>query len=157
MTDQPQPQAISVKEAEVLDASAIYTLALRYSGATKEWTQREVEQFIDNHRDYYVLAAKQDEEMIGYAFVRLAWGKMHLMDIVVKKEMQGQGIGRRMMKQLIDHAKAHKLSEVYLEVRTNNTLAIKMYQILSFKIRFSLPKLYNGEDGLAMYLPLSEI
>jgi hypothetical protein len=31
-----------------------------------------------------------------------------------------------------------------------------MYQGLSFKIRFQMPGIYDGEDGFAMYLPLQE-
>jgi len=144
-----------IKEAELSDASAIYTLVLRHSGAIKEWTRKEIEKIIGNHRDYYVLAAKQGEEVMGYAFARFAWGKMHVMDIAVKGEMRGQGVGKEMMKRLINYAKSQELSEVYLEVRTNNTLAVRMYQNLSFKTRFILPGLYQGEDGLAMYLSLS--
>ena len=77
-----------------------------------------------------------------------------MMDIVVKEETRGQGIGKEMMRQLINHAKSKKLSEVYLEVRVSNVPAVKMYQGLSFKTRFILPRLYDGEDGLAMYIPL---
>jgi len=145
-----------IKEANISDASPIYTLVLHHSGAIKEWTRREIEKIIGNHRDYYVLTAKQNEEIVGYAFARFAWGKMHVMDIAIKKEMRRQGIGKEMMKWLINHAKSRDLSEVYLEVRASNAPAVKMYQGLSFKIRFILPRLYNGEDGLAMYLPLSE-
>ena len=68
--------------------------------------------------------------------------------------MRVQGIGKEMMEQLISHARSKKLSEVYLELRVSNVPAVKMYQSLSFKTRFILPRVYNGEDGLAMRLPL---
>ena len=78
------------------------------------------------------------------------------MDIVVKEEMRLRGVGKRMMEQLIDLAKSKALSEVYLEVKASNIPAIKLYQSFAFKTRFMFRGLYDGEDGIAMYLPLSE-
>jgi ribosomal-protein-alanine N-acetyltransferase len=145
-----------VKAAEVSDVPAIYELASRFSGAINAWTQAGIEAIIRNHQDSYVLAAEWNGEIIGYAIARFAWGKLHLMDIVVKEEMRSRGVGKKMMTQLIDLAKSKTLSEVYLEVRAGNISAMKLYQSLSFKTRFIFRGLYDGEDVLAMYLPLSE-
>ena len=151
-----QKQTIKIKEAEVTDAPAIYMLSLRFSGAIEEWTQATVEEIIQNRQCYYVLAAFGNGEIIGYALARFAWGKLHLMDIVVKEEMRKRGVGKKMMTKLISLAKSKKLSEVYLEVRISNIPAVKLYQSLSFKTRFIFRGLYDGEDGIAMYLPLEE-
>jgi len=145
-----------IKEAEISDAPAIYSLVSRYSGPIKGWTKKETENFISNHRDYYVLAAKQNGEVIGYAFTRLTWKKMHVINIAVKNEMRGQGIAKEMMRRLINSAKSQGLSHVYLEVRASNTTAVKMYQNLSFKTKYIVPGLYQNEDGFIMYLPLSQ-
>ncbi|MBC8230055.1 ribosomal protein S18-alanine N-acetyltransferase [bacterium] len=151
-----QKQIISIKEAKATDVPAIYKLSLCFSGATKGWTQSEIEEIIENRQCYYVLTSERNGEIIGYALARFAWGKLHLMDIVVKEEMRLRGVGKKMMKQLIDFAKSKELSEVYLEVRASNIPAVKLYQSLSFKNRFIFRGLYDGEDGIAMYLPLEE-
>jgi len=145
-----------MKAAEVSDVLAIYELSSRFSGATEAWTQAEIEEMLGNRQGYYVLAAEWNGELIGYAVARFAWGKLHLMDIVVHEDMRSRGVGKQMMTHLIALAQSKGLSEVYLEVRAGNIPAIKLYQSFSFKSRFILRGLYNGEDGIAMYLPLSE-
>lgn len=145
---------ISIAKADIADAPAIYELASHYSGATKEWTQERINDLLNDSEGHYILVAKQLDSPVGYAIARFAWGKMHIWDIAVKEDMRRRGIGRKMMSQLIELAKSRGLSEVYLEVRASNTPAVKMYQSLSFQIRFRMPGMYDGEDGLAMYLPL---
>ena len=145
-----------IKEAEISDAPAIYSLVSHYGGTVNEWTKKEIENFISNHRDYCILTAKQNEEIIGYAFAKLTWRKMHLINIAVKSEMRGQGIAKEMTRWLINRAKSQGFSKMYLEVRASNTTAIKMYESLSFKTRYIVPGLYQNEDGFIMYLPLSQ-
>jgi len=147
-------RGISLAEADIADVSAIYGLASHYSGSTQGWTQEELNELISDSQGYYVLVAKQLDSTVGYAIARFAWGRSHISDIAVKEDMRGRGIGRKIMSQLIDHAKSRKLSEVYLEVRASNTPAVRVYQSLSCKIRFRMAGMHDGEDGLAMYLPL---
>lgn len=147
-------RALEIVKADIADAPAIYELASHYSGATQRWIQERINDLINDSQGHYVLVAKQLDSTVGYAIARFAWGKMHIWDIVVKEDMRRRGIGKKMMSRLIDHAKSKDLSEVYLEVRASNTPAVKMYESLSFKIRFRMPGMYDGEDGLAMYLPL---
>jgi ribosomal-protein-alanine N-acetyltransferase len=146
---------ISIVKADIADSPAIYELASYYSGATQVWAQERINDLINDSQGHYVLVAKQLDSTVGYAIARFAWGKMHVWDIAVKEDMRRRGIGKKMMSQLIDHTKSRELSEVYLEVRASNKPAVKMYQSLSFKIRFRMPGMYDGEDGLAMYLPLT--
>jgi len=153
---QAEIQTISIKKPEVTDISSIYQLSSHFSGAIKPWTQGEIEEIIRNCQAYYALAAEWNGEIVGYALARFAWGKLRLMDIVVKEKMRSRGIGRKMMNQLIDLAKSKTLSEVYLQVRVSNITAVKLYQSFSFKTRCIVRGLYDGEDGIAMYLPLSE-
>lgn len=156
MTGDKRAGGASFVKADMADAPAIYELASHYSGATQGWTQERINDLISDSQGHYVLVAKQLDSTVGYAIAWFAWGKMHIWDIAVKEDMRRRGIGRKMMSQLIDHAKLRKLSEVYLEVRASNTPAVRMYQRLSFKIRFRMPGMYDGEDGLAMYLPLPQ-
>ncbi len=142
-------------KADIADVPAIYKLASHHSGATQVWAQKRINDLISDSQGHYVLVAKQLDSTVGYAIARFAWGKMHIWDIAVKEDMRRRGIGSKMMSRLIDHAKSKDLSEVYLEVRASNTPAVKMYQGLSFKIRFRMPGMYDGEDGLAMYLPFT--
>ena len=145
---------VSITEADISNAPAIYELSLYYTGSTRGWAKEGIENALTS-KGYYVIVAKREEFIIGYAIAQLAWGKMHLLDIAVKEDMRRQGIGTEMLKYLINQAKVWGLPEVYLEARATNTPAVRLYSRLSFKTRFILPKFYNGEDVLAMYLPLN--
>jgi protein-S-isoprenylcysteine O-methyltransferase Ste14/GNAT superfamily N-acetyltransferase len=152
VTGDKRTGGISIVKADIADAPAIYELASHYSGATQGWAQERINDLISDSQGHYVLVAKQLDSTVGYAIARFAWGKMHIWDIAVKEDMRRRGIGKKMMSRLIDHAKSRELSEVYLEVCASNAPAVRMYQSLSFKIRFRMPGMYDGEDGLAMYL-----
>ena len=55
--------------------------------------------------------------------------------ITVRKSYWGKGIGERLLKQLIDWAKAHEeIYKINLEVREDNAKAIQLYEKAGFKI-----------------------
>jgi len=55
------------------------------------------------------------------------------LGITVLKAYWHQGIGKRMMQALLDYAQeSSDIEVVYLDVRTNNTVAIKLYESLGF-------------------------
>ncbi|MGY5190490.1 UNVERIFIED_CONTAM: GNAT family N-acetyltransferase, partial [Bacillus amyloliquefaciens DSM 7 = ATCC 23350] len=60
---------------------------------------------------------------------------------------QGRGIGKRMLAELLDHAKG---GTVCLEVRTDNEAAIKMYESFGFT-NVGLRRRYYRASGADAY------
>ena len=99
------------------------------------------------------VGARVDDLLVGYAGIarlgRTPPFEYEIHTIGVDPDYQGQGIGRRMMTDLLDFAGGDGV--VYLEVRTDNTGAIALYESLGF-VRVGLRKRYyrTGADAYTM-------
>ena len=100
-----------------------------------------------------------NEQIIGYGVMSVAAGEAHVLNVCVKPNMQGQGLGRRMMERLMTLAREHGAEELFLEVRVSNVPALKLYETLGFN-QIGLRKAYypagNGkEDAILLAYTLS--
>lgn len=72
--------------------------------------------------------------------------------IAVADSFKSKGIGKKIMKYLIDYADKTKVSELKLSVDSNNIVAIKMYQKFNFILEKKLEKnvwiMKRTENGL---------
>ena len=99
------------------------------------------------------VGARVDDLLVGYAGIarlgRTPPFEYEIHTIGVDPEFQGQGIGRRMMTDLLDFTGPDGV--VYLEVRTDNEPAIALYESLGFA-RVGLRKRYyrTGADAYTM-------
>ncbi|MEW7976798.1 MAG: ribosomal protein S18-alanine N-acetyltransferase, partial [Candidatus Sedimenticola endophacoides] len=73
-----------------------------------------------------------EERIVGYAVMSVAAGEAHLLNLCVKPARQGQGLGRRLMRRLMNLAREHRADELFLEVRVSNTPALELYHALGF-------------------------
>ena len=98
-------------------------------------------------------------KIIAYAVMSVAVGEAHLLTIVVSKDEQGKGYGKKMLNEMIQHAVNDNANTMYLEVRTSNKAAIQLYDQRGFNelgIRNNYYPAENGrEDALILALDLS--
>ena len=116
------------------------------------WTDMAfVRELAARHNRY--VAARVDDKVVGYAGIsrlgRTPPFEYEIHTIGVDPAYQGQGIGRRMMTELLDFAGD---SVVYLEVRTDNEPAIALYTSLGFVTVGRRKRYYrvSGADAYAM-------
>jgi [ribosomal protein S18]-alanine N-acetyltransferase len=83
----------------------------------------------------------KDKDILGYYFSIIGNGEAQLLNLVVKKEKEGLGIGHSLMTHFISLAKKLGALCIYLEVRTSNTRAINFYKKKGF-IEISTRKNY---------------
>jgi ribosomal-protein-alanine N-acetyltransferase len=68
-----------------------------------------------------------DRDIVGYAVMSLAVQECHILNICVDPKLQGQGIGRRLLVELLSIAKSREAATVFLEVRPSNVQALSLY------------------------------
>lgn len=97
------------------------------------------------------VAARDEDKLVGYAGIaRLGRKKPYeyeIHTIGVDPAYQGRGIGKRMLTELLDHASG---GAVFLEVRTDNEAAIKMYESFGFT-NVGLRRRYYRASGADAY------
>ena len=94
----------------------------------------------------------EDGKVLGYAGAWLILDEGHIPNVAVTKERRGEGIGRGLMKALMQYAANMGVQYMTLEVRKSNLTAQKLYHSLGF-IDLGVRKRYyedNGEDALIM-------
>jgi [ribosomal protein S18]-alanine N-acetyltransferase len=100
--------------------------------------------------NHYV-AARADGVLVGYAGIsrlgRRPPFEYEVHTIGVEPAYQGLGIGRRLLDDLLAFADG---SVVYLEVRTDNTAAISLYESVGF-VRMGVRKRYYRISGADAY------
>lgn len=102
-------------------------------------------------RQYIV--AETAGELVGYAGVYVLPPDADVQTIAVSPKGQGQGIGRRLLDELIARAREADCSQLILEVRSDNAAAIGLYRHFGFEQISSRPNYYApGVDALVMRL-----
>jgi len=99
--------------------------------------------------------------VIGHGIVSTGAGEAHILNVCVRPEFRCRGIGRQLLRYLLDRSRALGMAEAFLEVRPSNTSAIRLYQSLGFEqvgVRRGYYQATNGrEDATVLRLALSQL
>ena len=81
---------------------------------------------------YHCWVAELDNAIIGYAVFINAVQECHLLNLCVNPKLQGRGLGRKLLSNVLDNAKEYNATCVFLEVRPSNRHAIELYESEGF-------------------------
>ncbi len=81
---------------------------------------------------YYCCVAEIDHIVIGYGVMSTGAGEAHVLNLCVGEEYRFRGIGSQLLEHLLEFAGSLGVSDVFLEVRPSNTVAIRLYQSRGF-------------------------
>ena len=93
----------------------------------------------------YVARLPDSEAMIGFSLQRVIADEAELLLLAVAPSWQGRGIGRALLGQFIEDARARGAHRLHLEVRDGNP-AIRMYRLAGFDLAGRRSKYYHGAD-----------
>ena len=97
-------------------------------------------------------------EIIGYGVLSAAAGEAHILNVCIDPDRQGAGLGRRLLRRLVDLARWHQAEQVFLEVRPSNPKAIALYRSEGFNEIGTRPNYYPAakgrEDAIVMAMAL---
>lgn len=92
-----------------------------------------------------------DGTIAGYLCSWMICGEMQILNIATAPAYRRQGIGRRLLEQVLARGHRQGLTGVWLEVRASNLSAILLYENLGFEHQGQRRGYYpDGEDALIM-------
>ena len=98
-----------------------------------------------------VVVAEIDGEIAGYTSLRHVGTEADINTIAVASKFQNQGIGSQLYAWIEDCALAMQVRQLFLDVRSDNEVAIHMYQKLGFE-KIDLRKDYYATDVSAIVM-----
>ena len=115
-----------MRDADVLEVIAIERASYQFP-----WTEGI---FYDCLRVAYLCrVAMQGQRIMGYAVMSMGAGEAHILNLCVRQESRRMGVGRALIRYLLEQAEDAGMAEAFLEVRPSNLIAMVLYQSLGFE------------------------
>lgn len=141
----------SVVLRELTDADLPVVARMKTDSFPDAWPLEDLENFFlwSNSR---LTVACLSGWPVGFMLYELNWRRVHIADVAVSPDFRGLGIGRLLIRSLIEQLPALSRSRITLEVRQSNSGAIKLYESLGFKSFRTRHHYYyqGGEDANLM-------
>jgi ribosomal-protein-alanine N-acetyltransferase len=102
---------------------------------------------LDDARNNFLVAEDGNGALVGYSVSSIEGKLAHLISIAVPTEGRRKGVATALLKNLIDYLVAHRVEELWLEVKQANKDAIKLYEKFHFETMMVLENYYS--DGSA--------
>ena len=96
------------------------------------WSYRDVQDLICTEGSM-CFSAIDNGEVIAYVIGRLIAPEGEIYRVAVKPERRQRGIGYRLLDYAVKTSKGHGLERLFLEVRSRNLPAVKLYTAYGFK------------------------
>ena len=103
------------------------------------------------------LIAKINDEIVGFAGIKIVLDEADLMNIVTKKAYRNNGIGKLLLKNLISLSQSLSLKTITLEVNEENEPAIHLYKSLGFKKIGNRKNYYQNNSAILLCLYLQKV
>ncbi|MES2500337.1 MAG: ribosomal protein S18-alanine N-acetyltransferase [Pseudomonadota bacterium] len=132
-----------LRPMQMADLDAV--MAIEPTIYTHPWTRGNFSDSLNSGYSGWVLEANQ--QMIGYALLMMILDEAHLLNLSVAKDQQKQGLGQYLLEHMLQVAKNHKASNIFLEVRPSNISAIALYEKLGFCEMAVRRNYYPAHDG----------
>ena len=106
---------------------------------------------------YYVAKQPDNQKIVGFAGIMLIADEAELLNIAVRKDFQGQGVGQLLLKKIMEKGCTGGAERMLLEVRRSNIPAIKLYHKNRFSVLGERKDYYSNpkEDAIIMEKKLS--
>jgi len=127
-------------------------LAIERASFALPWTEENFRHEIESNPHAWNVVARDDEGVAGFASAHVVAGDLMINDVAVEPSRRRQGVGRAIVRHLIEGAAARGCRRAFLEVRPTNAAALALYAELGFRRIGLRPRYYSdtGEDALVM-------
>ncbi len=141
--------AIRRMRREDIDA----VLCVEESVFSTPWSRSSFETEVDENTLAYYFVAVVDGKVVGYAGMWVILDEAHVTNVAVLPAFWGQGIGRKLLTELMECARLRKAESMTLEVRVSNERAKNLYAQMGFVSHGVRAGYYSDtrEDALIMW------
>lgn len=110
------------------------------------WTRSQCAGILPMSGVVLTVAIGDREAAVGFSLHRTVVDEAELLLLAVRRTAQGRGIGRSLLKEFVNMARAAGVRKVHLEVRENNP-AVGIYEAAGFHSCGRRAGYYSGGDG----------
>ena len=134
----PQYRSMS---AEDLDC----VMAIENEVYTQPWTRGN---FCDSlAAGYHCRIMELAGEIAGYSVLAAGAGEAHLLNLSIAAQWQRRGLGRELLRFMIELAREVCAHKIYLEVRPSNLAGRRLYAAAGFAEIATRRDYYSGQGG----------
>lgn len=141
--------ALSFRRMTEADLDAV--LKIEYAAFSHPWTRGI---FLDGLKSYEIWLMFEGQQQVGHGVINVIIDEAHLLNITVKPESQGRGLGLALLDCLMKRAYQLNGRECFLELRASNQSAYRLYERYGFneigRRRDYYPAVGGREDALVM-------
>lgn len=145
-----------IREMTVNDTDRVYQI--ENDSFFEPWTKKQLlKEFEDNSFLRHIVYEK-DGEVVGFYIISHILDVVEIFTIAVDKDFRSEGIGSILLDDIIKRSEASNVNEIWLEVSTKNTAAIKLYNKFGFVSQKIRKNYYQktGEDAYNMIRKIHE-
>lgn len=140
---------LKIREANLEDADTILKLENDIFGNTSDCWNKDGIIFSIKDEGYKVYVAEMEQMIIGYVITTYTSYEAYITKVAIKNNYRGNGYGEELLREIISYTDTENF---VLEVRSKNTVAIKLYEKLRFKKSGLRKRMYINpvDDAIVM-------
>jgi ribosomal-protein-alanine N-acetyltransferase len=143
-----------------LDPGDLYeVMAIEMASFPSPWSPKLFEEEIGRtFSDAVVAVEEPGGEVAGYTICWTVGEESHLLNIAVRPDARGRGIGRALLKECLRRTARAGARRIFLEVRPSNQQAIRIYRREGFRFVGIREGYYTdtGEDAIVFSREIGE-
>ena len=109
----------------------------------KKWKKKDFYSFISDQNNIFILSHPKP---VGYLKAKVTRDEVEIISILIDKKFRKVGIGKSLLKKLLNIALKKKIQNIFLEVSVDNQIAINLYKKFNF-IKVGRRKNYYFQNG----------
>jgi [ribosomal protein S18]-alanine N-acetyltransferase len=137
------------RNEDLLELEAV----LQQSPEAANWSTNTLAEALARHPSY-LLVAWQAQQIAGFISGRRVVDEAEILNLAVKPDFRRKGIGKALVRELLQLVAREDVARVFLEVRSSNTSAIAFYQYQNFRQVGKRPAYYQNPTEAALLFAL---
>jgi ribosomal-protein-alanine N-acetyltransferase len=139
------PHGLHIEPAETRDAETL--ASLHAQGFHRGWSREDFASYIAGRDTPVYVACDAKRRIAGFAMLRLAADEAELITIAVDNRWRKKGVGKALMRALLDDLTMTPARKLFLEVAADNPAALRLYAASGFSKVSERQGYYQRPDG----------